>query len=106
VRSNAGKPTAALSAAAELQHVALVDALELVLLLRDEDPARYGRRSQVNEGMACEMVRCEECGCVASDPDEGWVWYLIDDEEEPDQDWYFGPLSAGTLDTEPARCQP
>ena len=37
--------TAALSAAAELQHVALTDALELVLLLRDRDPARaYGGR--------------------------------------------------------------
>jgi hypothetical protein len=36
------------------------------------------------------MVGCEECGCVASDPDEGWVWYLIDDdEEEADRDWFF-----------------
>jgi hypothetical protein len=45
----------------------------------------------VNEEIACEMVRCDECGCVPSDPDAGWVWYLIDDEEEPDQDWYFVP---------------
>jgi hypothetical protein len=37
------QPTAALSTAAELQHVALTDALELVLLLRDKDPARYPR---------------------------------------------------------------
>ena len=35
--------TAALSAAAELRHVALTDALELLLLLRDRDPARYPR---------------------------------------------------------------
>lgn len=37
------QPHAALSAAAELRHVALTDALELVLLLPDEDPARYPR---------------------------------------------------------------
>ena len=36
------------------------------------------------------MVGCEECGCVASDSDEYWVTFLIDeDEEEPDRDWYF-----------------
>ena len=34
------QPTAALSAAAELPHVSLTDALELLLLLRD-DPRRY-----------------------------------------------------------------
>jgi len=33
--------TAALSAAAELKHVPLTEALELVLLLRDHDSARY-----------------------------------------------------------------
>jgi hypothetical protein len=33
----------ALIAAAELQHVGLADALELVLLVRDAEPARYER---------------------------------------------------------------
>jgi hypothetical protein len=37
------QPTAALSAAAELRHVALTDALELLLLLRDSHPDRYPR---------------------------------------------------------------
>ena len=37
------QPTAALSAAAELRHVTLSDALELLLLLRDSDPDRYPR---------------------------------------------------------------
>jgi hypothetical protein len=38
-----GNVTEALSAAAELRFVALVDALELTLLLADEEPERYER---------------------------------------------------------------
>jgi hypothetical protein len=38
-----GNVTEALSAAAELQFVALAEALELTLLLADEDPQRYER---------------------------------------------------------------
>jgi hypothetical protein len=35
--------TSALSAARELPHVSLEDALELVLLIREKEPERYGR---------------------------------------------------------------
>jgi len=35
------------------------------------------------------MIRCEECRCLADDADEGWLTYLVDDEEEPGQAWYF-----------------
>ena len=36
------------------------------------------------------MIRCEECRCVADDADEGWLTYLIaEDEEEPDLIPYF-----------------
>jgi hypothetical protein len=38
-----GNVTEALSAAAELQFVGLAEALELMLLLADEDPERYDR---------------------------------------------------------------
>jgi hypothetical protein len=38
-----GNLTSALSAARDLPHVSLEDALELVLLIRDKDPERYGR---------------------------------------------------------------
>ena len=38
-----GNPTAALSTAAELPHVPLAEALEICLLLRDVEPARYER---------------------------------------------------------------
>jgi hypothetical protein len=40
---NRGNLTAALSAARELPHVSLEDALELVLLIREKEPERYGR---------------------------------------------------------------
>ena len=48
--------TAALSAAAELRHVALTDALELLLLLRDRDPARYPRAVLRWHGRFCREV--------------------------------------------------
>jgi hypothetical protein len=38
-----GNAHLALAAAAELRHVALADALSLVLLIRDDDPLRYER---------------------------------------------------------------
>ena len=50
------QPMAALSAAAELRHVALTDALELVLLLRDRDPARYARAALRWHGRLCREV--------------------------------------------------
>jgi uncharacterized membrane protein len=42
-RSIAGNVTEALSAASELQFVDLAEALELTLLLADEDPEKFGR---------------------------------------------------------------
>jgi hypothetical protein len=38
-----GNAAAALSAATELEHVGLVDALELCLLIRDNEPKRFDR---------------------------------------------------------------
>ena len=52
------QPTAALSAAAELQHVPLADALELLLLLRDRDPARYTRAALRWHARYCREVPC------------------------------------------------
>ena len=49
------EPMAALSAAAELRHVALSDALELVLLLRDRDHPGIGARCF--DGMAGSAAR-------------------------------------------------
>ena len=51
------QPTAALSAAAELRHVPLTDALELLLLLRDRDPDRYPRAALRWHGRLCREVR-------------------------------------------------
>ena len=51
------EPIAALSAAAELQHVALTDALELLLLFRDRDRARYPRAVLRWHGRLCRGVR-------------------------------------------------
>ena len=48
--------TAGLSAAAELRHVALTDALELLLLLRDRDPARYPRAALRWHARYCREV--------------------------------------------------
>ena len=50
------QPTAALSAAAELRHVPLTDALELLLLLRDREPARYTRAALRWHGRYCREV--------------------------------------------------
>jgi len=50
------QPTAALSAAAELRHVPLTEALELLLLLRDRDPARYTRAVLRWHGRFCREV--------------------------------------------------
>ena len=47
---------AALSAAAELRHVALTDALELLLLLRGRDPARYTRAALRWHARYCREV--------------------------------------------------
>jgi hypothetical protein len=48
--------TAALSAAAELRHVALTDALELLLLLRERDRDRYPRAALRWHGRLCRDV--------------------------------------------------
>ena len=61
--------TAALSAAAELQHLALTDALELLLLLRDRDPTRYTRAVLRWHGRFCREVpgiTPSEAGAVLS----------------------------------------
>lgn len=50
------QPTAAVSGAAELRHVGLSDALQLILLLRDEDPARYGRAALRWHARYCREV--------------------------------------------------
>jgi len=50
------QPTAALSAAAELQHVPLTDALELLLLLREHDADRYPRAALRWHGRLCRDV--------------------------------------------------
>jgi hypothetical protein len=49
-------PMTALSAAAELRHVPLTDALELLLLLRDRDPARYTRAALRWHARYCREV--------------------------------------------------
>ena len=51
-----GQPTAALSAAAELRHVPITDALELLLLLRHHDPGRYPRAALRWHGRLCRDV--------------------------------------------------
>jgi hypothetical protein len=51
-----GNVTAALSAAAELQHVGLTEALELCLLLRDKTPERYPRAALRWHGRLCREV--------------------------------------------------
>lgn len=48
--------TAALSAAAELEHVGLADALELCLLLRDRDPKRFDRAALRWHARYCREV--------------------------------------------------
>jgi hypothetical protein len=48
--------TEALSAASELQHVGLAEALELCLLLRDKAPERYPRAALRWHGRLCREV--------------------------------------------------
>jgi hypothetical protein len=48
--------TEALSAASELQHVGLAEALELCLLLRDKEPKRYPRPALRWHGRLCGEV--------------------------------------------------
>ena len=50
------QPTAALSAAAELPQVALTDALELLLLLRDADRTRFDRAALRWHGRYCREI--------------------------------------------------
>ena len=45
--------TAALASAAELPHVGLVEALELLLLIRDNEPAKFGRAALRWHGRFC-----------------------------------------------------
>jgi hypothetical protein len=48
--------TEALSAASELEHVGLAEALELCLLLRDKVPERYPRAALRWHGLLCREV--------------------------------------------------
>jgi len=52
---NANLP-AALASAAELPHVGLVEALELLLLIRDHEPATFGRAALRWHGRYCREV--------------------------------------------------
>jgi hypothetical protein len=54
-----GNVTEALSAASELQHVGLAEALELCLLLRDKEPARFPRAALRWHGRLCREVSVE-----------------------------------------------
>jgi hypothetical protein len=51
-----GNVTEALSAASELEHVGLVEALELCLLLCDRAPEKYGRAALRWHGRYCREV--------------------------------------------------
>lgn len=52
-----GNVTEALSAASELRHVGLLEALELCLLLRDKAPDKYGRAAVRWHGRYCREVQ-------------------------------------------------
>jgi hypothetical protein len=52
-----GNVIEALSSASELEHVGLVEALELVLLLREKAPERFGRAALRWHGRYCREVR-------------------------------------------------
>ena len=52
-----GNATIALAAAADLQHVGLADALELLLLLLDSEPSRFERAALRWHGRYCREVR-------------------------------------------------
>jgi hypothetical protein len=51
-----GNITEALSSASELEHIGLNEALELCLLLRDKEPARYPRAALRWHGRLCREV--------------------------------------------------
>jgi hypothetical protein len=51
-----GNPTIALAAAADLEHVGLADALELVLLLLDSEPSRFERAALRWHGRYCREL--------------------------------------------------
>jgi hypothetical protein len=51
-----GNLTEALSSASELEHVGLAEALELCLLLRDKEPARYTRAALRWHARYCREV--------------------------------------------------
>jgi hypothetical protein len=55
-RLDHGNVTEALSAAGELEHVGLVEALELCLLLCDRAPEKYGRAALRWHGRYCREV--------------------------------------------------
>ena len=50
-------PTLALSAAAEMPHLSLADALALCLILRDREPAKYGRAAVRWHARFCRETR-------------------------------------------------
>jgi hypothetical protein len=52
-----GNVVEALSSASELEHVGLVEALEIVLLLHEKEPRRFGRAALRWHGRYCREVR-------------------------------------------------
>jgi hypothetical protein len=52
-----GNATIALAAAADLPHVGLADALELLLILLDSEPSRFERAALRWHGRYCQEVR-------------------------------------------------
>jgi hypothetical protein len=54
---DAGNAAKALTAASALPHVGIVEALELVLLLCDEDPAKFSRAAVRWHGRYCQETR-------------------------------------------------
>ena len=65
---DSGNVTEALSAASELEHVGLAEALELCLLLRDKEPRRFPRAALRWHGRFCREVdvSLEEAQAVLS----------------------------------------
>jgi hypothetical protein len=54
-----GNVREALSSAAELEHVALAEALELGLLLADKEPRRFGRAAVRWHGRFCREAQVD-----------------------------------------------
>jgi hypothetical protein len=52
-----GNLVQALSSASELEHVGLVEALEILLLLHEKEPRRFGRAALRWHGRYCQEVR-------------------------------------------------